>query len=68
MKQALDKPIVVTKEMQDITAPEIVEILIRNDGLVIWVNVDSVCRFRACKIKSLVLNDDRNELYRITKE
>lgn len=43
----------------DITAPEHVEILIRQDGKVIWINVDGVCEFRACRINKLILNDKR---------
>lgn len=46
-------------DMIDVTAPEILEILIRTDGKVVWINVDGVCRFRACKLKNLVLNDER---------
>ena len=32
--------------MLDITAPEAVEIVIRADGKVIWVNIDGLCRLR----------------------
>jgi len=49
-------------ETLDITAPETVEILIREDGEVIWINVDGLCRFRACRIKKLELNDLRERL------
>lgn len=43
----------------DITAPEIVEIQIRSDGKVVWVNVDGICRLRACQVKHVVFNDER---------
>jgi hypothetical protein len=43
----------------DITAPTHVEISIRSDGTVIWVNIDGLCRFRVCRIKNLVLDDNR---------
>lgn len=39
--------------MLDITAPDSVEVLIRDDKKVVWVNVDGICRFRACRIKKL---------------
>jgi hypothetical protein len=46
--------------MVDVTAPEVVEIRIRWDGQVVWVNVDDICRFRACQVKLVILEDDRN--------
>ena len=46
-------------EMQDITGPDYVEILIRNDGKVVWVNINGVCALRACQIKELDLIDKR---------
>ena len=47
--------------MTDVTAPQIVEILIREDGKVVWVNVDGECLFRACKIRHIQLNDEREK-------
>ena len=47
------------QKMQDITAPEEVEILIRQDGTVIWVNINGMCALRACQIKRLVVEDMR---------
>lgn len=38
----------------------IVEITIRGDGLVVWVNVDGECVLRACNIKKLEVNDERD--------
>jgi len=58
---APDKPIVVIKEMQDITAPETVEIQIRSDAKTIWINIDGICRLRACRIKNLVLIDEHSK-------
>ena len=45
----------------DITAPEGVQIQIRADGEVVWVNVDGICRLRICQIphKGLTLDDER---------
>jgi len=45
--------------MKDITAPEIVQIVIRNDSKVIWINTEKGCIFRACKIKELEIDDMR---------
>jgi len=47
--------------MQDITRPEIVEIQIRSDGKVVWVNVDGVCALRACNIKEVIVIDERQK-------
>ena len=43
--------------MIDITAPETVEILIRDDKKVVWINVNGECVFRACRIGQLDIND-----------
>lgn len=48
------------KQLLDITGPVIVQIQIRNDGDVIWINVDGMCRMRICRISALYLDDDRN--------
>lgn len=45
----------------DITAPKMVEVVIRDDGKVLWVNIDGICRLRACRIKKLVVADGRNK-------
>lgn len=60
MKASYD---VINKTL-DITKPEIgVEILIREDKKVIWVNVDGVCRLRICQIPELLVNDSsKNEI------
>lgn len=41
----------------DVTSPKGVEVVI-NDKIV-WVNVDGVCLFRACKINHLTVKDNR---------
>lgn len=46
-------------ETVDVTAPRDVEIRIREDGRVIWINIDGLCRLRACQISKLTLCDDR---------
>jgi len=42
----------------DITAPDIVQIQIRKDAKVIWVNIDGICVLRACRIKHLIVEND----------
>ena len=51
----------MTKKIEclDITEPQSVEIQIRNDGKVIWINIDGACVFRACRIKELSVIDER---------
>ncbi len=53
---------VTNPEMIDITAPSHVEIKIRGDGKVLWVNVDGICKLRVCQIKELELIDERESL------
>ena len=45
--------------MLDITTPKFMEILIKDDGNVVWINTEHGCQFRACQIKILVINDNR---------
>jgi hypothetical protein len=49
-------------EILDIRAPQSVEIQIRYDGRVVWVNVDGICRFRSCRIGELTITDERVEV------
>jgi hypothetical protein len=35
--------------MIDVTAPASGEVSIRNDGKVVWVNVDGICRFELAR-------------------
>ncbi len=47
--------------MIDITAPKYpVEVGIRHDGKVLWVNVDGKCILRICQISAMTLHDNRN--------
>lgn len=43
-------------EMLDITAPEVVEVRLRDDNKVLWVNVDGFCRLRICQIGAIALH------------
>lgn len=46
MAQELTKVIDQVLTFQDLAAKHEVQIVIRHDGLVIWVNVDDICRAR----------------------
>jgi len=45
--------------MLDVTAPEYVEIEIRDDGSVLWIHIDGIAMFRACRIANLEITDRR---------
>jgi hypothetical protein len=45
----------------DVTAPKVVQVVVREDGKTIWVNVDGVCKFRACQIGKLIVDDQRKK-------
>jgi hypothetical protein len=45
--------------MEDITGAKIVEVSIRDDGKVIWINVDGKCALRVCAIENIVMDDRR---------
>lgn len=42
--------------MLDVTAPEVVDVSVRHDGSVLWVNVDGHCMLRICQIGDIVVN------------
>ena len=44
--------------MEDTTA-EVVEIQIRADGEVVWVNTEEGCVLRICRVKGLHIDDQR---------
>jgi hypothetical protein len=46
-------------QLLDITGAENVEVLIREDKKVIWINVNGLCRLRICQIKILEINGER---------
>lgn len=48
-------------DVLDISGAGIVELQVREDGRVIWVNVDGVCRLRICRIREeVIIKDERN--------
>lgn len=64
------KPKVIQMDTQiDVHAPKVVQVVIRNDSKTLWVNVDGVCKFRACRIEKLQVDDQRkkNRLGYITR-
>jgi hypothetical protein len=46
-------------QMLDITGPTDVEVIIREDRTVLWVNVEGACRLRICKIRNFEFKDER---------
>jgi hypothetical protein len=50
------------KTMQDLTGVEAVEVMVRDDGQVIWINVDGRCVLRVSKIEYLEVNDERTKV------
>jgi hypothetical protein len=44
-------------ELVDISSPKDVEVQVREDGKVMWINVDGVCRLRCCNIQTLHIHD-----------
>ena len=43
----------------DVTGADVVEISIREDGKVVWINVDGMCACRVCRIKEIIIDDRR---------
>lgn len=43
----------------DQTGAEDVEIMIRHDGRVVWINEGGICRLRICQIKGRIFIDDQ---------
>jgi hypothetical protein len=48
--------------MQDLTGVKAVEVMVRDDGQVIWINVDGRCVLRVSKIEYLEVNDERTKV------
>lgn len=46
-------------ELQDITGAEVVEIIVRKDGAVVWVSVDGICRMLISRISKRVVVEDQ---------
>lgn len=45
--------------MVDITGAEVVEVTVRSDGKVLWVNTEKGCVLRICQIENLDIVDHR---------
>jgi hypothetical protein len=50
------------ERFKDITVAEIVELVIREDGKVVWVNTEKGCILRICRIGRIMLYDRRSIL------
>lgn len=48
-------------QLLDITAPEHVEVILKADRSVLWVNVEGICRLRICGLKeeNFQFNDEQ---------
>jgi hypothetical protein len=58
--KALNMPVLteLTEAFVDITRPREVEVRIREDRRVVWVNVDGICVLRVCQIPDLEVCDE----------
>lgn len=45
--------------MLDITGAEYVQVAIRDDGKVLWVNTEQGCVLRICQVKNIEIVDER---------
>ena len=50
-----------SSKMQDVAAPEGLEIEIRADGSVVWIHIDGVTALRVCRVKNLIITDHRTD-------
>lgn len=56
------------KQMLDLAGANIVEVVIKQNGTVLWVNVDGVCRLRVCRAKDINIEDKRETTTRRRKD
>jgi len=56
------KPVGGCDFMIDAVARKGVQIEVREDGAVLWVNIDGVCRLRCSQIEHLEITDGRKKL------
>jgi len=56
----------MTEHLKDMHGKELVDIAIREDGKVIWVNTEKGCVLRICKIQHLNLDDRRKLLMKVS--
>jgi hypothetical protein len=54
----------------DISSPEKVEVLVRADRKVLWINVDGVCRLRICQITDITwdIGDGNTAIHPIVQD
>ena len=58
--------VLMERRQLDITAPTDVDITIREDGQVVWINVDGICVLRICRPKNPVVVNQRSQLLETT--
>lgn len=61
MKHGRQSNVISAREIElvDFAAPEVVEVAISKDGTSVWINVNGVCAWRATRIGTFALHDDR---------
>jgi hypothetical protein len=52
--------------LKDVTGAEVVEVVIREDGKVVWVNTEKGCILRVCRIGKFILDDRRGLLKKVS--
>jgi hypothetical protein len=58
-REQIDHARELSRNMQDITAPGLVQVNISADRKILWVNIDGVCVLRACRISKLELSQPK---------
>ena len=59
---------VVDDYMKDVTSASVLDIVIKADGKVVWINTEKGCQFRACRIGHLTVHDERSPQQRGEQE
>ncbi len=50
-----------TQELMEVIEPKVLQIVIKQDGSVVWINSEDRCLLRACRIQSLEVRDERDD-------
>ena len=54
-------------DLLDITGAKEVEVMVKEDGKVLWVNADGLCLLRICRIGRITVEDKRRKNVRKSK-
>ncbi len=60
-KTDTDWPAQIDVHMWDIAGANVVEVSIKEDGKVVWINLDGKCILRVCRVKNMVVDDRRSD-------